>query len=200
MNLPRISALILGLSLFLASCGGGSTPTPNPPPATGDLFTDANAYKGDLAGAKIVTPAEFEAQVGSGEIELETLEKRDARYNEAQKKIKADLDFLKAIPDTEQSEDVKALFSSVVDLPTMPDGNYVLSVKQSDGSSAKVVTLGTPAMTALIVDSYKRADSLDGQLEAYRSGYEVAPEAARANLPTPDSLKGKALSEILAAS
>jgi len=200
MNLPRISALVLGLSLLLTACPGTSTtPITKPPPTTGDLFTDANAYKGDTEGAKIVTAAEFEAQVKSGDITLETLEKRDARFEAAQKKIKADLDFLRAIPDDQKSSDVKALLSSAVDLPTMPDGNYVLPVKQNGGSSVNVVTLGTPAMAALLVDNFKRSDSVDNQLEAYRSGYETAPEATRANLPAPDSLKGKPLSDVLAA-
>jgi|GEM_PF-945715 len=198
MTLPRISALVLGLSLLLTACPDTSS-TPNPPPTTGDLFTDANAYKGDTSGAKIISAAEFEAQVKSGDITLETLELRDARFEAAQKKIKADLDFLRAIPDDQKSEDVKALLSSAVDLPTMPDGNYVLPVKQNDGSSVNVVTLGTPAMAALLVDTYKRSDSLDNQLEAYKIGFDAAPEATRANLPTPDSLKGKPLSDVLAA-
>jgi len=42
MTLPRISALVLGLSLLLTACPDTSS-TPNPPPTTGDLFTDANA-------------------------------------------------------------------------------------------------------------------------------------------------------------
>jgi hypothetical protein len=195
------AVLALSSALLLASCGGGAnTVNPNPNPAnTSDLFTNANAYTGDTSTAKIITAAAFEAQVKSGEITLETLEKRNARFEAAQRKIKADLDFLRAIPADQQSSDVKALLSSQVNLPTMPDGNYVLPVQQNSGSSLNVVTLGTPAMAAILVDTFKRSDSVDNQLEGYRIGYDSAPEAARANLPTPDSLQGKGLGAILAA-
>lgn len=197
MNLFKNLAVVSLMLGVLAACSSGPT-TPGPT-TTSALFTEANAWKGEVSGAKIITAAEFETQVASGQIELDTLEKRQARFDAAQQKIKANLDFLRAIPDAEKSPDVKALLSGKVELPTMPDGNYVLPVQQNDGSTVNVVTLGTPAMAALLVDTYRRADSPDNQLEAYRIGYAAAPEAVRTNLPVPDALQGKGLGEILAA-
>lgn len=193
------TVLICSGTLLLGACGKQDTTAPAPPPTTGDVFTDANAWTGDMGGAKLIPAADFEAQVRAGEIELDTLDKRQARFDAAQKQIRANLDFLRAIPDDQKSPDVRALLSGSVDLPTMPDGNYVLPVPQNGGGTVNVVTLGTPAMAALLVDTYKRADSPASQLEAYRAGYAAAPEAARANLPAPDSLQGKGLTEILAA-
>ena len=197
MNLFKNLAVVSLMLGVLAACSSGPT-TPGPT-TTSALFTEANAWKGDISGAKTITAAEFETQVASGQIELDTLDKRQARFDAAQQKIKANLDFLRAIPDAEKSPDVKALLSGKVELPTMPDGNYVLPVQQNDGSTVNVVTLGTPAMAALLVDTYRRADSPDNQLEAYHIGYAAAPEAVRANLPVPDALQGKGPSEILAA-
>ena len=197
MNLfKHLAAGTLMLGVLAACSSGPTTPGPTPNPT---LFTDANAWQGDTSGAKIITAAEFEAQVASGQIQLDTLEKRQARFDAAQQKIRANLDVLRAIPDAEKSPDVKALLAGGVELPTMPDGNYVLPVLQNDGSTLNVVTLGTPAMAALLVDTYRRSDSPDSQLETYRAGYLAAPEGVRANLPAPDTLQGKGLAGILAA-
>ncbi len=190
------------LLTLLVACSNGPTPPNTDPgtgPGSGTVFTDANAWTGGTGGARIITAAEFERQVNSGEIQLDTLDKRQARFDAAQAKTKANLAFLTAIPDAEKSPDVKALLAAQVELPTMPDGNYVLPVQQNDGSKVNVVTLGTPAMAALLVDTYKRADSVGNQLDAYRLGYEAAPEAIRANLPAPDGVAGQGMAAVLAA-
>lgn len=189
MKLFRIAVSVL--VLVLAACGGGvQNPT---------IFSPENAWTEDTTGAKIVTKEEFEQQVRSGEIVLDTPALRDQRFRAAQEKIKKDQAFLRGIPAAELSPDVQDLLQTKVDLPTMPDGNYVTEVEQNDGSSTKVVTLGTASMSAIISDGYERSSRLENQLDAYRLGYEVAPEAVRSGLPSPDSLKGKNLAELLAA-
>jgi len=84
MNLPRISALILGLGLLLTACGGSSTTTPNPNlPPTPDLptqtdFTQPTAITGTVQDVGVIGSI---AQLGEYLIGPYTTVKSDGSFS-----------------------------------------------------------------------------------------------------------------------
>jgi len=191
MNLPKISALVLGLSLFLASCGGGSTPTP-PPPAETQL-TEANAWKGYIpADAEMVAPDAFKAGLASGELVLFSTASLEAQKAAQDKQFRDDKTFLSGLPD--KSPYVQALLEAASDLSSA-DGDIPTQV----GGGKTVGLLSVAQQLRGAVEAYTRSQDPANALEAYTLSYAGLPDDLKAQADSPDSLKGKSLVQIQAA-
>ena len=189
MNLPRISALILGLSLFLASCGGGSTPTPNPPPDT--QLTEANAWKGAIpADAETVSPEDFKKGLASGELALFSTASLEAQKAAYEKQYQDDKTFLSSLPD--KSPYVQKLLEEAA---SVPSADTDLPAPGAKG----VLLLGVAQQLRGAVESYKRAQDPGNALEDYTTSYNLLPDDLKAKADSPESLKGKSLDAINAA-
>ena len=191
MNFPKISALVLGLSLVLASCGGGSTPTP-PPPAETQL-TEANAWKGDIpADAETVTPDAFKAGLASGDLQLVSSASLEAQRAAREKQYQDDKSYLQALSD--KSPYVLKLLEAAADLSSA-DGD----IPAQTGGGKTIGLMSVAQQLRGAVEAYTRSQDPVNALEAYTLSYGGLPDDLRAQADSPDSLKGGSLAAIQAA-
>ena len=193
------SALLVGtlLSTILVGCSGGS---PTKPPPDTSLFTAANAWpSGAPADATTLTPEEFSAKVKSGEIELVTGQDLKDEEQAWRDQYAQDQAFLKAIPTDQLSPDVQALLTQTPDLPQTPGGDYIITVKNNDGTTFNTVTMGKQNRMRQIVDTFKQASSPANALSAYQAAYDASPPDIQRKVSAPGSLSGQSVTEIMAA-
>ncbi|AWN23324.1 hypothetical protein DKM44_08840 [Deinococcus irradiatisoli] len=190
----KYSALPLLLSAVLVACSGNS---PKPPGDT-SLFTSANAWAGSApADATTLSQDEFAAKVKSGELQLITAQDLKAQEQKWRDQYAQDRAFLEAIPEAQRSPDVQALLSQTPDLPQTPGGDYIISVKNNDGSTFNTITLGKQSRMRQIVETYKQAATPANALAAYQAAYDAAPTAVQGRVPRPVSLAGQSVSQIM---
>ncbi len=190
---------ILALSLSLMACGSQPqvqpNPNPNPNPSS-SFFTEGNAFGPSAPeGAENTTPEDFQAKIASGELVLTNPALLVEQKAATLKKYKEDRAFLEGLGTP--SPDVQRLLSQDPNKDPLADG--FLEVKNSDGTSQRVETLSDAAQMAQIVEDFKRMDSPENALTAYRNTFESSPRGVLDGLPNPDSLNGKSVAEIFAA-
>ncbi len=187
-------AVALLFSAVLVGCAGG---TPKPPGDT-SLFTAANAWTGSVPSDAATLPqSEFEARVKSGELQLISAQDLKAQEQKWRDQYAQDLAFLNAIPEGERSPDVQALLSQTPSLPQTPGGDYIISVRNNDGSTFNTITLGKQSRMRQIVETYKQASTPANALNAYQAAYGASPAAVQGRVPSPESLSGTSVSEIM---
>src|SRR5690606_22871791 len=106
-------ALTLSSLLVLGACGGGggggggSTPPASGPPRPAEtLFTDENAWEGELPDdAETIDSDEFRRMHEAGEIQIVTSPDSPEQEAARRQKIEEELDFLES--QTDLSDDVK---------------------------------------------------------------------------------------------
>ncbi|AZI42323.1 hypothetical protein EHF33_05790 [Deinococcus psychrotolerans] len=199
MKSKLTKVLLVGtlLSMVLASCGGNGDPKPKPPPDA-SLFTAANAWDGSApSDATTLTPDEFQAKVKSGEIELITAQDLKGQEQTWRDQYVQDQAFLKAIPADQRSPDVEALLNQTPDLPMTPGGDYIITVKNNDGTTFNTITLGKQSQMRQIVESFKQASSSENALAAYQAAYDASPADIQGKISAPSRLSGQPVSTIM---
>ncbi len=188
----HMSALFLSSTLLLTACGGGSTPNPKPPPET--LLVEANAWKGQIpTDAQTVTPEEFKAGLASGDLELTPTVSLEAQKAAQEKQYQDDKSFLSSLPD--KSPYVQKLLEEAADTSGVdPDR----PVQVAGGQTVLLMSLASQLRNA--VDAEQRSQSVDNALEDYTQSYALLPEDLKSGAATPESLNGKSLAEVKAAS
>jgi hypothetical protein len=189
MNLPRISALVLGLSLFLASCGGPNTASNPPEPQ----LTEANAWKAEVPrDAEVVTPEEFKQGLASGELELVSTASLEAQKAAREKQYQDDKTFLQALPD--KSPYVQMLLAAAANL-SGADGDFPAQI----GGGRTVGLMSVAQQLRGAMEAYTRSQDPANALEAYTLSYGGLTDDLKATADSPESLKGASLAAILAA-
>ena len=157
------------------------------------LFIPANAWNGDLpADAQTISPEEFRQKINSGELSLVSTASLEAQRQAREKQYQDDKTFLKGIANPDPN--LRALLSEADASPSFQGDR---PVTLPDGQTVIVEGLGTQLRNA--AETYKRGQSVGNALANYTLSYSLLPADLKAQLPTPDSLKGKPLAEVMAA-
>ncbi len=177
-------ALVLGLAV-LAGCGGTNPPGP-------EVFVEENAWHGGIPDdAEIVAPDEFRRLVASGDLVLTSSLAVEAASEAREAQFLQDRQAL--IDMGNPSEALLALLEEAEGHDAF-EGDLSLAV---DEGAIVVDGIGARLSQALIVAEL--AASPENALIDYRQTYDMLPEDLRDAAPSPESLEGRPLAEILQA-
>ncbi|MDQ3398995.1 MAG: Ig-like domain-containing protein, partial [Deinococcota bacterium] len=158
-------------------------------PATEVLFTEENAWRGDIpADAEVVSPDEFRQGVESGELALSSTASEEAQRAALEQQFNDNKALLMNIPDP--SPDVQALLAEAGALSGFEGDRPVTT----PGGDTVLFGLGTQLRNA--VESYELSQSVDNALTDYTQTYALLPDELKADAATPESLAGKSLADV----
>ncbi|MCA9836146.1 MAG: C1 family peptidase [Trueperaceae bacterium] len=181
-------AKFLILILILSACATPPTPDPGK-----DLFTEDNAWTGEIpADAETVTPEEFQKGIDSGEFVLVSSKSLAAEKQARQESYNQNISFL-----TDLGSKDPATVALLKEAETLPDFQTDLVTQLPGGQSVTLFGLGTQIDNATAAN--KLAQSVDNALADYTQTYALLPEALKSQAPRPESLEGKALADVQAA-
>ena len=198
-RVPVVLILFGPLLLFLASCGGSGTGPSGPDPT---VFTPERAFgRPPPDGAEILGPAAFEELVDDDGFRWEGVQLRTARETAAATALADDLDLLEdwIADDPDLATLVEPPEPDDPDLEATDVGSFLLTFRNRAGEMQTVATLGRDDEIRDLVAAGRAFEDPSNQRAIYAAGYELAPVAARAGLPTPESLQDASLEELIAA-
>lgn len=177
-------ALVLGLAL-LAGCGRTRPPGP-------EVFTEENAWLGGIpADAEVVAPDEFRRLVASGALALTSslaveaaTEAREARF----------LQDRQALIDLADPSDALLALLEEAEGHEAFEGDLSLALEEGT-----IVVDGIGARLSQAMAIAELAASPENALIDYQQTYDLLPEELRDAAPSPESLEGAPLAEILQA-
>ncbi len=200
-NIMRRVTLIGFLLLFAAVLSSCTTPVATPPPP-GGIFIPENAYGDELpAEAVLVSEAEFILLTQDPDFRWESQSAREERLRLAEEQFAADTlvmqEWLAQDPSLARFIDDPDLTDP--DIVKLPSDNYLYSFVNDLGNTQTVITMGQHANYRDLIAAQEMYEDPENQLTVYTAAYQLLPEALKAALPTPASLAGADLEEILAA-
>ena len=185
MNLKGVGTALL-MIVMLAACKTTPEPVEN-------LFAKDNAWLGEApTDADMVSPEDFRKGIDSGELVLSSSAIITAQAAAREQQYQDDKAFLQSLPD--KPPYIQALLAEAA---KQPDFEGDRPVTLPDGQTVVLFGLSTELRNA--VEAYKLSQSVDNALADYTLSYSLLPDRLKAQLPTPESLKGKPLAEVKAA-
>lgn len=179
-------------ALTLIACGGPSGGQPSTPPGS-DLFKQENAWKGELPkGAEMLSPEDFQKGVASGDLTLVSDASLAAQAAARRQQAVQDQATLQALPD--KSPHVIALLAEA-NAAADVDGDRTAALP--GGQVIVLNGLGTQLREA--VEAHRQAGNPSNALANYAAGYALLPSSVQAQVPGPDTLRGRPLADVQAA-
>lgn len=189
MNVFKLVGVATVGIVALVACssgGGGSKPDPN-------LFTEGNSWNGSIPpDAQAVSTDEFQKGIASGELVLSSTASVAAAKGAREAQYQANKTLLNGIPNKDPN--TAALLAEAAGNPNF-EGDRPVTLP----GGQKVVLFGLGTQLRNAAESYTTSQSVDNALADYTLSYSLLSGDLKAQLPTPDSLKGKSLAEVKAA-
>ncbi len=173
------------LLLALAGCGGGA--------GAGKPFSQEDAWKTSVPdSATIVSSAELQRMIASGEVELRSTADIEALQQARDAAFADDLELLATAEDV--PPDVAALLGTVA-----PEDGFVGDTPVTAPNGATYVLEGPGTRIHGAVAAYELAHSAQNALTAYTVSYDLLPEGLKTQAASPASLAGATVEAVMAA-
>lgn len=185
----RLFRILIGALLFtLVACGGPGGPGGG---GSDSFFENREAYGNDYPeDARIVSPEEFRDIAQQEGFIWDSIEEQERLRREAEVRLQEnvavieqlvsenpELDWLLEEPDLSQP-----------DIEMLPNGDYLITVLDNNGSPFQVRALGQSARYQDYLVTREQYQDAENQRIVYAYAYEELPEFLKAELPTPASL------------
>ncbi len=201
-SVRRAGILSIGAVALLAGCGGGGgsgssggdnrpvTPPPAPPET---LFVAQNEWQGAMPGdATQISADEFRRLHAAGELQIVTSTTRQDLERARRENIERELSFLEG--QTDLTDDEKAL---IEEARASDDYLGTPTVTLPSGEEFALLDVGT--RIEALARNYRDAHDPAAMLAAYAVAYSVLTDELKVQVPTPESLSGASLEEVMAA-
>lgn len=198
----RPGAFVLGFATLLltAACGGGggsgsspTTPSATPPQPPETLFVPENEWLGPLpSGAAEISVEEFRRKHAAGELQIVRASDAEEQARARRETIERELDFLEGQPDLTEDE------SALIDRARASD-DYLETPFIDLPGGRKVATLDLGTRIEALAHAYRESRDPAAALAAYSLAYAVLEEELKEQVPSPESLSGASLEEIMQA-
>ncbi len=158
-----------------------------------EFFTPDKEWTEDIPiDADVISPEEFKRQVEAGELVIITPAILKAQEQATQKAYEENIAFLQGIP--EKDPYITELLEEASLKPVYEADSSMVT---SDGQKVTLLGLGVEINSE--VESYKALHSEENTLDDYSLTYSLLPTNLKTQGATPESLKGKPLTEVQAA-